>query len=251
MFEIITVILEEVLADLIAKGAKYIIRKATDAFGNVVTEIVYPVDEDGDGVTDYEETIYSFDSLIPEFVNGFCLCNKGDEIGIGMPQLRIIDYEDMAGKFLDTITGTPDGYVRDDNGKVFFPAPYDATGDGQPDWYEIIDEDDNGVPDASDIAPFYPVGSEGYNRFIKQYKSNSQVDFIMLAPDGTMTVYDQNGNITAEDVDNAYALWVSENGIMTKKLDNYSVSEGLLLCLLIVSGVFFLRSLFKRKDVFR
>lgn len=251
MIDFITIILEQVLADLLAKGARYIIRKATDALGNIVTEIVYPVDEDGDGVTDYEETIFSFDSLIPDFVNGFCICNNGDEIGIGMPQLRIVDYEDMAGKFLDIVTGTIDGYIRDDDGNVFFPMPYDATGDGLADWYQIVDEDDNGVPDASDNAPFYPVGSDGYSRFIKQYKSENTVDFIMLAPDGTMTVYDQHGNITAEDVDNAYALWISENGIMNKKLDNYSVTEGLLLLSLLVSVVFFIRSLFKRKDVFR
>jgi hypothetical protein len=34
-------------------------------------------------------------------------------------------------------------------------------------------------------------------------------------------------------------------------LDDYSVSEGLLLLLLLISGCFFIRGLFRRKDVFR
>ncbi len=74
---------------------------------------------------------------------------------------------------------------------------------------------------------------------------------IIMSADGTMTVYDMDGNITAENCDTAYSLWVSENGIMDKPIDYYSVTEGLLLLLLGVSVVFFIRSLFKRKDVYR
>ena len=95
------------------------------------------------------------------------------------------------------------------------------------------------------------MGSDGYNSFINRYKDNSGVDIVLVSPEGEIAVYDRNGNIKEEDVDTAYATWVSKNGIMNKEIDNYSVSEGLLLCLLFVSGVFFLRSLFKRKDVFK
>ena len=66
-----------------------------------------------------------------------------------------------------------------------------------------------------------------------------------------MTVYDESGEIKPEDCDNAYSLWVSENGIMEKKLDNYSVTEGLLALVLLFTVINFVRGLFRRKDIYR
>ncbi len=61
---------------------------------------------------------------------------------------------------------------------------------------------------------------------------------IVVGADGSMTVYDLEGNITAEDCDTAYSLWVSENGIMGKPIAHYTVTEGILL-------IFFIVGLFK------
>lgn len=72
---------------------------------------------------------------------------------------------------------------------------------------------------------------------------------IIMSQDGTMTVYDENGNITAEDCDTAYSLWVSENGIMNKPLDNYTVTEGLLLIAGVVLAFGFIAKLFRRRKV--
>lgn len=95
----------------------------------------------------------------------------------------------------------------------------------------------NGVQDFQEVTDTMPIGSS---------KST-----IIVSPDGTMTIYDETGAITEEDCDNAYALWVSENGIMNKSLDNYSVTEGLLLISVLSNLFFIIKSLFARKDVFR
>ncbi len=241
-------LLDKFIDTLIDKSVDWIIEKVTDSFGNTVSQIVAVFDDDGDGVTDREEVIYSFDLSIPDLSNGFALVNRDDEIGIGLPLLEPMDNEYVT-SFIDTsLTGNGNGYRIDD--EVYLPLDFDFTGDGANDWGRVVDSDDNGIPDASEDAPFYPVGSEQYNNIISSIEQGGK-SFIIVSPDGTMSIYDENGNITAEDCDNAYALWVSENGIMDKKLDNYSVTEGLLLCSLLVSVVFFIRSLFKRKDVFR
>lgn len=80
---------------------------------------------------------------------------------------------------------------------------------------------------------------------------NSTVEksFIIMSADGTMTVYDPSGNITAEDCDTAYSLWVSENGIMNKPLDNYTVTEGFLLIAGIVGCFALVSKAFRRRKV--
>lgn len=60
---------------------------------------------------------------------------------------------------------------------------------------------------------------------------------IVVGSDGSMTVYDLEGNITAEDCDTAYGLWVAENGIMNKPIANYTVTEGILL-IAFICGMF-------------
>lgn len=104
------------------------------------------------------------------------------------------------------------------------------------------DEDGDGVPDLPDLPDFeIPVETE------------TQIDksIIIVSPDGTMCIYDDMGNIKAEDCELAYSLWLSDNGVMNKNLDNYSVTEGLLALLVLFSVLNFIRGLFARKDVFR
>jgi len=99
------------------------------------------------------------------------------------------------------------------------------------------DSDGDGVPDV-DVTEWL-VSSDGA----------VEKSFIIMSADGTMTVYDEGGNITAEDCDTAYSLWVSENGIMNKPLDNYTVTEGLLLIAGIVACFGFVAKLFRRRKV--
>lgn len=73
--------------------------------------------------------------------------------------------------------------------------------------------------------------------------------FIIMSADGTMTVYDPSGQITAEDCDTAYSLWVSENGIMSKPLNNYTVTEGLLLIAGIAACFGMVFKFFRRRKV--
>lgn len=104
----------------------------------------------------------------------------------------------------------------------------------------FVDEDGDGNPDYPEL-PDYEIPVE----------TEKDTSIIIVSPDGTMCIYDENGNIKAENCDMAYSLWLSENGVMEKKLDNYSVTEGLLFLIFLFTFINFLRSLFVRKDVFR
>ena len=104
----------------------------------------------------------------------------------------------------------------------------------------FIDEDNDGNPDYPELPDFeIPVETE------------KDTSIIIVSPDGTMCIYDENGNIKAENCDMAYSLWLSENGVMEKKLDNYSVTEGLLALILLFTVINFIRGLFTRKDYLR
>lgn len=246
--EVIAIILEQVLQELIKQGVKYIIRKTVDALGNTVTEILYKYDSDGDGVEDAEQVIYTLDTIIPDLSEGYAIVNQGDEIGIGLPQFELVDSVDMADRLVDTITGNNNGFLIGDD--VYCPLPFDYTGDGQLDWGKVIDEDGNGIPDASPDAPFYPVGSDGFDRIIDGFsKGDSGKSIIIVSPDGTTCVYDENGNITDQDCETAYHLWVSDNNIMTKPLDFYTPTEGLLFLTFIVSLFGFFGNIFRRRRV--
>lgn len=115
---------------------------------------------------------------------------------------------------------------------------------GEKERVKFIDDDGDGVPDNPDV-PFLPWSPSDFPQ------AEAETSFIIVNPDGTMTIYDSEGNITAEDCDFAYSLWVSENGIMNKKLDNYSVTEGLLALVLLFTVFNFVRGLFRRKDIYR
>lgn len=104
----------------------------------------------------------------------------------------------------------------------------------------FTDDDGDGEPDTPEL-PFFEIDPEEQTAVEKS--------IIIMNSDGTMTIYDEGGNITAEDCDTAYSLWVSENGIMDKQMDNYSVTEGMLFLLVLISAAHFIRGLFKRSVI--
>lgn len=245
--ETIAALLYELLGKLIVQYAEYEIRRKFDAAGNAISEIVGLFDDDGDGVTDREEVICQFDVSIPDLSDDYCIVNKGDEIGLGLPLLEPVTSVDIA-DMLDgdlSVTGNNSGFYIDD--EIYVPVPIDFDGDGSTDWGRVVDADHNGVPDASDDAPFYPVGSDGYNQIISDNSGGKSI--IIVSPDGTTCVYDENGNVTAEDCDTAYKIWVSDNNIMSKPFDHYTVTEGLLFLTFIVSMFNFFGNIFRRRRV--
>lgn len=133
MTETIAVILSQIIEGLISQYIDYEFRRHIDRIGNAVSQIVAVFDDDGDGVTDREEVLYSFDVSIPDFSDGYCIVNKGDEIGYGLPQLLPVDNNDIIDVITDTITGNSDGYLidRDFDGEpeVYLPMPFDYSGD--------------------------------------------------------------------------------------------------------------------------
>ena len=120
----------------------------------------------------------------------------------------------------------------------------------------IVDPDENGDGGGT----IFTVGTDGdgdgefdnpIEFFLPSTSTETVVEksIIIVSPDGTMMLYDENGNLTAEDCDTAYSLWVSENGIMNKPLDNYTVTEGLLLIAGIVACFGFVAKIFRRRKV--
>lgn len=200
----------------IKEGVKLIVRKIVDSFGRVSTEIYYLYDSDGDGELDSEEVIYTLDTMIPNLSDGYCLVNKGDEIGLGMPQYKILDGFEIS-ELIDTdiITGNDNGFIvdLDNDGEmddILIPLP-DFTGDGYNDWGWLVDDDDNGLPDVSPFSPFYPVGSEGYTEIISR--------------------------VSEEDYT-----------IMNKPIAEYTVTEGILLIFFIAGSFTFFKRMFRRRN---
>lgn len=217
IISIILQALEEAIAKAIKEGINYIVRKVVDAAGNVITEIVYQYDSDGDGSIDGEQVIYTLDTLIPSLDNGYCLCNKGDKIGLGFPQFKLVDGSQIADLIdTDIVTGNDNGFIVDldndgENDDILVPLP-DFTGDGLPDWGWLVDRNDDGLPDVSPSSPFYPVGSEGYHEIVSR--------------------------VTVEDYT-----------IMNKPISDYTVTEGILLIFLIVGAFKLVGKAFRRKKV--
>lgn len=216
LIPIIMIGLEKALTWLLDQGIEYIIRKSIDNFGNVSTQIVYECDIDGDGEIDSEQIIYTLDTMIPDLSNGYCLCNKGDEIGLGMPQFKLVDGFDIVDLIdTDIITGNDNGFIVDldndgENDDILIPFP-DFTGDGYNDWGWLVDDDDNGLPDVSPYSPFYPVGSDEYTYIIEQSST-------------------------------------SEKTIMNKPIAEYTVTEGILLIFFIVGSFSFFKNMFRRRN---
>lgn len=76
-----------------------------------------------------------------------------------------------------------------------------------------------------------------------------ELRIVIISPDGTMTYYDEGGNLTAEVADTAYSLWLSENAALEKPFANYSVSEALLLFIAIGSIIGLISKVFKRRKL--
>lgn len=201
----------------VKEGVKLIVRKIVDGAGRVATQIFYRYDSDGDGELDGEEVIYTLDTMVPDLSDGFCLVNKDDEIGLGMPKLKLLENFDIT-EFVDSdfITGNDNGFIIDidSDGEfddVIIPMP-DFTGDGISDWIQLVDDDDNGLPDASPHTPFYPVGSDEYNYFIEKYSD-------------------------------------SEVSGLDKPFDNYTVSEILLFFIASAAVVYLFSKIFRRRKL--
>ena len=233
-----------ILSQLLEAGIKYTIKKKVDEVGNNITQLIQLFDDDSDGVIDREELIYTIESLIPDLSADYCIVNKDDEIGIGFPELRIVDNTDMADMLDEVIVGNNNGVIVD--GDTYVPLPFDTTGDGVNDWGKIVDADDNGIPDASPEAPFYPVGSDGYNQIIQSGRTDEK-SFIIVSAEGTVSIYDPNGDLTEEDYNQAYTLWLKDNAALDKPFKNYSVTEALLLIVALFAGVSLIGKLFKRR----
>lgn len=233
-----------ILSQLLEAGIKYTIKKKVDEVGNNITQLIQLFDDDSDGVIDREELIYTIESLIPDLSADYCIVNKDDEIGIGFPELRIVDNTDMADMLDEVIVGNNNAVIVD--GDTYVPLPFDTTGDGVSDWGKIVDADDNGIPDAAPEAPFYPVGSDGYNQIVQSGRTDEK-SFIIVSAEGTVSIYDPNGDLTEEDYNQAYTLWLKDNAALDKPFKNYSVTEALLLIVALFAGVSLIGKLFKRR----
>lgn len=194
------------------------IKRDVDTIGNVVTKIVHMIDSDGDGEEDTEETLLSFNMSIPD-LSDYCLCNKGNQLGLGYPALKTLDSSEVLPVLqeLDSYISDGEGMLIDyDNDgavdDILFPSPYDFTGDGAPDFQIVVDDDDNGVPDVAPDSPFYPVGSEEYQDIVAQIE---EVDYT----------------------------------IMNKPLSKYTVTEGILFLFLIFGAFGVVHKMFRRKKV--
>ena len=212
--------------------------KVIDSAGRVIVRYVFHIyDSEGELVSD--DVVFTFDSIIPLFYDGYCLCNNGDEIGLGLPQYKIIDGAEIADiLFSDTVSASYNGLsfmALDDTGDIMLPdvisgnddcflvdldddgafddvlVPLpDFTGDGQSDWGWLVDDDDNGLPDVSPYSPFYPVGSEGYHEIVERV-SDSELPF------------------------------------MDKPFEDFTVTEGLLFLIFLCVVGSFIGRLFKRR----
>lgn len=244
MCEVIAAMLSEVIGGLIVDYCKWEIQRKIDNIGNSISQIVAVFDDDGDGVTDREEVVFEFDVSVPDLSDRFSIVNRDDEIGFGYPQFEIIPAVDFPA-YIDTIiTGNENSIIVDDD--VYCPLPLDYDGDGLPDWGKVIDDDHNGVPDASPDAPFYPVGSDGYNQILSS--SDNGKSIIIVSPDGNLSVYDPDGELQYEDFNEAYSLWLQDNAALDKPFQHYSVTEALLLIVALFAGVSLVGKLFKRRN---
>lgn len=259
MEEIIALILSRLAEAIIQWGIEQItvaVHDTLDDLGHKVTDIVVNIDTDGDGVFDTTQTIYTLTNQIPSFDDGYTFVNSDDTIGIGLPQIKLLDNSAVS-SLIDinntVITGNSDGYLIDyqQDGSaddVIIPLP-DFSGDGVSDWGLLVDDNKDGLPDASPDAPFFEIGSDGYYSIVNNYSSDNapEPSIILVGSDGEMMVYNRNGDLTEQDCDTAYSLWVADNNIMSKPLADYTVTEGILFLGFVVAGVSLISKIFRKR----
>lgn len=254
------------------------LRKTVDDFKNTVTEVVVIYDSDGDGENDTEEVVYRIYQALPDYETGFCICSKGNEIGLGMPMFEIIDGRDLSALLVEApapymlselpelpetsdiiseppavvqnytvITGNDKYFLKDldnDGYNDIFSPTADLTGDGINDFLKIVCNNDNGLPIASPNASFYPVGSEAFNELV----GYGEDDTFLFTPDGLIIKYAESGGEEYDGlVSRATEQWVQKYGAMDKPLHNYSVSEALLFIIAAGSVVGLFLKLFRRR----
>ena len=135
------------------------------------------IDNDGDGVAEHEELVFSFDASVPQSYNGYSLVNNGDEIGLGYPEYEIIDAAEFASRISNhndgTITATDDYYIVDDD--VYLPIPVDYDLDGRNDWGRVLDENHDGIPDASLQVRSILLAATNLIRSLKPQSSSPEI----------------------------------------------------------------------------
>lgn len=131
-----------------------------------------------------------------------------------------------------------------------FPEPSDNAVSEPVDDHTVSDEsgtDENTSSTPTAPSSPTPITFSDTTSTVPETKHDLQI--IIVSPDGTMTIYDEGGNITAEVADNAYSLWLSENGALDKRFEHYSVSEALLLVIALGSLVGLISKIFKRRKL--
>ncbi|MCM1165874.1 MAG: hypothetical protein NC299_09755 [Lachnospiraceae bacterium] len=192
-------LLLQFLSSLVRHGVEFVAKKVVDAVNGVVTKIVATFNGK-------EYDVYTLNTLIPDIGDGCCLVDKDGEIGVGLPEFefvaREIDvtsdsetlYPSIGIDNGDTFTGYPGGGIVAPDGKVYVPFD-DIDGDGLRDWALVVDDNGDGLPDASDDSPFYPIGSDEFQQVVGGY---------------------------------------SDDAFLSKPISEYTVTEGILLIFLIV-----------------
>ncbi len=152
------------------------------------------------------------------------------------------------------------GTIVIEGGKYLISKALDDLGNWI--WRAFTDEDGDGVPDdpenpfrewdeePEDWDPFDPIPVDPVVPVDPvEPDTSNDTQIIIVSPDGSMMIYDEAGNITAEVADTAYSLWLSENGALDKRFENYSVSEALLLFIALGALVGMVCKIFKRRKL--
>lgn len=174
-------------------------------------------------------------------------------LGLGYPQYAILDGFEFADlvSALPGFSGSPNCFYTDIDGDgikdMIIPLGGDFTGDGVTDFAYVVDDNGNGIPDYDPDSVFYPIDSPDYKRIVD---TRSGGGIIIMSPDGAMTVYDPAGTLTRETYNEAYALWLKDNGALDKHFDNYSVTEGLLFLLFVLVSVGICKFVFGRRGLY-
>lgn len=190
--------------------------------------------------------------LLPTFDSLQFVENEDGELGLGFAQYVVLDGYELSDliRVLPCFSGSPGCFYTDFDGDgtkdMVLSLGGDLTGDGINDFANIVDLNGNGIPDADPDSVFYPIDSPDYKRIVDSQFGRA---IIIMSPDGTMSVYDPSGHLTREMYNEAYALWIKDNGVLDKEFNNYTVSEGLLFFTAAASIVYLFSKIFRRRKL--